>query len=452
MLTVTKGKKESSFRLLPSVFFSPLPAPSVEIGSTQTHRPSKNEMADLFRVITRFSQSFLEVNTISIDNWTFKCYYKISVVLAVFCSVIVTSRQFFGSPIKCDAGSAEDAVSKDVLESYCWMYASFDIPLSYKGVCSGKDQNDGIDGSIMYNSYYQWIPIYLVSLSVVFYLPRCLWMMMEGGLMKYFGKGTRNRTIEDSIEKRDRLVSYFCTDIHNKYDVYYYGFVFCEFLNFLILILVFSLTNVFLNYRYKYYGFRVIYYYLLPPEEQKKFAVNPMCYTFPRISSCDYYRFGTGGENSKINTQSLLQNNNKNSEKIEDFISKCPIGDWFILYQLSKNINRKFFMDFLQSVVRKVDPEQMRDDTGDNIMEMMLKPSYKSQDSDPRKAEEGEENGRSVSSVFGISSSDEEDNKMGDSKDRPNSPRHKRIQSTRNDSGKHLSPAYTQRKRSKSIY
>ncbi|XP_040576862.1 innexin inx2-like [Lepeophtheirus salmonis] len=446
MLTVTKGKKESSFRLLPSVFFSPLPAPSVEIGSTQTHRPLKNEMADLFRVITRFSQSFLEVNTISIDNWTFKCYYKISVVLAVFCSVIVTSRQFFGSPIKCDAGSAENAVSKDVLESYCWMYASFDIPLSYKGVCSGKDQNDGIDGSIMYNSYYQWIPIYLVSLSVVFYLPRCLWMMMEGGLMKYFGKGTRNRTIEDSIEKRDRLVSYFCTDIHNKYDVYYYGFVFCEFLNFLILILVFSLTNVFLNYRYKYYGFRVIYYYLLPPEEQKKFAVNPMCYTFPRISSCDYYRFGTGGENSKINVLCVLSlnvindkvflilwfwmfflfnlglcrlifrffqyccprfrfhvfkmrlnryfKNNKNSEKIEDFISKCPIGDWFILYQLSKNINRKFFMDFLQSVVRKVDPEQMRDDTGDNIMEMMLKPSYKSQDSDPRKAEEGEENGK----------------------------------------------------------
>ena len=47
--------------------------------------------------------------------------------------------------------------------------------------------------SIVYNSYYQWVPLYLVGLAVVFYLPRLLWLMIEGGLMEFFGKGTTTR-------------------------------------------------------------------------------------------------------------------------------------------------------------------------------------------------------------------------------------------------------------------
>ena len=73
---------------------------------------------------------------------------------------------------------ASAGVKDDVLESYCWMYAHFQIPKEYIGPCSGKDQ-ESIEGPI-YNSYYQWIPIYLMFLAILFYLPRMLWMVMEG--------------------------------------------------------------------------------------------------------------------------------------------------------------------------------------------------------------------------------------------------------------------------------
>ncbi len=63
-----------------------------------------------------------------------------------------------------------DGVRPEVLESYCWMYAHFKIPPEYKGPCAGQDQ-DQIEG-IIYNSYYQWVPIFLVVLAVLFYLPR----------------------------------------------------------------------------------------------------------------------------------------------------------------------------------------------------------------------------------------------------------------------------------------
>lgn len=74
--------------------------------------------------------------------------------------------------------------------------------------------------------------------------------------------------------------------------------------------------------------------------------------------------------------------------KIESFISKCKLGDWFVLYQLSKNLNRPFFMDFLtqlsirytekSAVVEEEDP----DDQGDNLVSMLLKPSYTTQESE----------------------------------------------------------------------
>ena len=117
---------------------------------------------------------------------------------------------FFFFPFLKNGGSVKD----DVLESYCWMYAHFKIPMEYQGPCSGKDQ-ENIEGPV-YNSYYQWVPIFLMFTAFMFYIPRCMWLMMEGGLMKFFGKGTTTRLIEEPEEKKQKLVQFFSENIHNK--------------------------------------------------------------------------------------------------------------------------------------------------------------------------------------------------------------------------------------------
>ena len=39
------------------------------------------------------------------------------------------------------------------------------------------------------------------------------------------------------------------------------------------------------------------------------------------------------------------------SDKIEMYIKQnCTLGDWFVLYQLSKNLNKPFFMEFLSKL------------------------------------------------------------------------------------------------------
>ena len=79
----------------------------------------------------------------------------------------------------------EDSIDDDVLNSYCWMYSSFDIPPDFTGPCTRRRY----DGTKLYNTYYQWVSIFLGTLSILFYIPRCIWMVLEGNLMAYIVKG-----------------------------------------------------------------------------------------------------------------------------------------------------------------------------------------------------------------------------------------------------------------------
>ena len=50
-------------------------------------------------------------------------------------------------------------------------------------------------------------------------------------------------------------------------------------------------------------------------------------------------------------------------EKIRAFIVECKLGDWFVLYQMSKNLNRPFFMDFLTCLSVRYSIRGNEDDT-----------------------------------------------------------------------------------------
>ncbi len=65
-------------------------------------------MASLMGVIPKAAKSFMDATSISVDNWTFKCFYKITTTICLACSVAATARQFFGSPIICDAGKVRE--------------------------------------------------------------------------------------------------------------------------------------------------------------------------------------------------------------------------------------------------------------------------------------------------------------------------------------------------------
>ena len=59
-------------------------------------------------------------------------------------------------------------------------------------------------------------------------------------------------------------------------------------------------------------------------------------------------------------------------DKIKAYIDDCKLGDWFVLYQMSKNLNRPFFMDFLTMLSIRVslkgDEVDTDSDTGTSLM------------------------------------------------------------------------------------
>ena len=71
------------------------------------------------------------------------------------------------------------------------------------------------------------------------------------------------------------------------------------------------------------YGPRVLHYYQLPSEERQFFASNPMCEVFPRISACNFVRYGTAGRQENLNAICVLSLN-----MINDKVSKSRSVYW----------------------------------------------------------------------------------------------------------------------------
>ena len=104
-------------------------------------------MATTVGLIKGATEVILGIGEVSIDNFTFKLFYKWSVSLFITGSVVVCSSQFFGDPIACETVilslrhlffpvennfQADDSVDEEVLNAYCWMYTTLDLPQDFK--------------------------------------------------------------------------------------------------------------------------------------------------------------------------------------------------------------------------------------------------------------------------------------------------------------------------------
>lgn len=66
------------------------------------------------------------VDTVQKDNAVFKLHYRFTVMLLVVFSVLVTTKQYFGDPIKCDIGGSSKDLQSTV-ETFCWIYGTYTV-------------------------------------------------------------------------------------------------------------------------------------------------------------------------------------------------------------------------------------------------------------------------------------------------------------------------------------
>lgn len=346
-------------------------------------------------------KGLIKLEDVQTDNNVFRLHYKLTTLILCVFSLIVTSRQYIGNPIEC----VVRGVPSDVMNSYCWIYSTFTLPnqigarigtdVAHPGVAPYVDGED----KVHYHKYYQWVCFILFFQAVAFYFPRFMWKTWENGRIKSLVLELDSQIIEEDIKNfhKKQLVNYFTTNMHG-HNFYAMRFFLCEFVNFVNVVAQMYLTDYFLDGEFSTYGYDVFKFSEMKPELRD----DPMSRVFPKVSKCTFQKFGPSGSIIKIDGLCLLTLNIVNEKifvflwfwfmfvailsglnlvyraavvliptlrlhllsaksrltsrcALEKIIKKCKIGDWFVLYQLGKNINPLIFKELLSELADKLD-------------------------------------------------------------------------------------------------
>ncbi|XP_065209665.1 innexin inx2 [Planococcus citri] len=349
-------------------------------------------------------KGLLKIDSVCIDNNIFRLHYKATVIILVAFSLIVTSRQYIGDPIDCIV----DEIPLNVMDTYCWIYSTFTIPNRLGGRIGKDVVQPGVSSHVegedteKYHKYYQWVCFVLFFQAMFFYLPRYLWKTWEAGRLKMLALDLTCPIISDE-NKKDRirlLLDYFQTNLHCQ-NFYAIRFMICEVLNFVNVVAQIYFVDYFLDGEFSTYGSDVLKFTELEPEER----ADPMARVFPKVTKCTFHKYGPSGSVQKFDGLCVLPLNIVN-EKIYVFLwfwfilltvltglciiyraaivmspalrlyllrarsrlssqkdvqiiaDKFQLGDWFILYQLGKNIDPLIFKELVSSLANKLNGKE----------------------------------------------------------------------------------------------
>lgn len=150
----------------------------------------------------------------------------------------------------------------------------------------------------------------------MFYIPRYLWKIWEGGRLKnlVMGLNAPIMTEKDKDDQVSLLVQYLKCNLRH-HNGYYYYYMMCEFLNFFNVVLQMYLVDAFLGGAFSTYGLDVLKY----SEMDQRERVDPMIAVFPRMTKCTFHRYGASGDVQRHDALCILPLNIVN-EKIYIFL------------------------------------------------------------------------------------------------------------------------------------
>ncbi|XP_013198065.1 innexin inx2 [Amyelois transitella] len=364
-------------------------------------------MIDLFMPF----RAFLKYENVCTDNNVFRMHYKVTVIMLLVFTLLVTSKQFFGEPIHCMADSEKDT-DKDAVNSYCWIYGTYTlksrlggkqgINYAYVGVGPESFNDEQIK-----HTYYQWVCFVLLGQAVMFYTPRYLWKIWEGGRLKALAADLSSPIVSKELwsDFRRELVSYLThTNIytHNTYALRY---ALCEFLNLANVVGQIFLLDKFLGGAFRNYGAAIAAFTHTPkvPDNMIDYdLINPMDQFFPKLTKCWLRKYGPTGTLQLKDRLCVLPLNIVNERiflilwfwliflalvsamallfrllvislaplrtfmimgqlryvrrsVVSKIVNTFGYGDWFILYSLGKNVNPIIYKELILELGKELD-------------------------------------------------------------------------------------------------
>ncbi|CAG2167239.1 unnamed protein product [Oppiella nova] len=239
-------------------------------------------------------------DTACIDNTVFRLHYKATIIGLTVAAIIVSSLHLFGYTIHC---MGKDDIPGDVMNAQCWLRSTFKLPVDINNQLNNRKLPDNT-----YKSYYQWVWLLLFVQAILFYIPRFIWRMWEGGLCSKLTTGLDDPLIKD-VDKQDkiaRLVKYIYSHM-NKHNIYFIGYVICEVLNFVNVVGQLVFIDKFMGKT----GFKMFKNTLMDQEMRDDTLIS----VFPRTIRCIFHKLGVSGDVQKHSLLCVLPLNSV-SERI----------------------------------------------------------------------------------------------------------------------------------------
>jgi len=316
------------------------------------------------------------------NSWIFTLYSRLTVGILVTSFTLVSTYGYTqpgGSPVQCMADK-KIGLPPRTLNTFCWFSSTYTLPRYWTGR-PGLAWGVGISSSSderIYHAYYQWVPYFLVLLVVLFSIPNFLWENNYSQILQSLSNGLEEK--EPRVEK----IAHYILSGNNQNMTFLRGILWCEALYVIIVGVAIVILNSLLGGNFYKYGIEVLSW----QNQDAEYRVDPMSRIFPRITKCDFYRFGPSGTIVNYDALCILGVNVLN-EKIFLFLwfwflltltlsvvllsvrLSCavssrartvtglfifPVGlelraeDWTIVQQLSYSVEQNVFLDLLKEI------------------------------------------------------------------------------------------------------
>ncbi|CAF1032089.1 unnamed protein product [Adineta steineri] len=234
--------------------------------------------------------------------------HKYTVTIILVFAAIITTQQYFGSPITCWVPAQFTGGYEKYANDICWIMNTYYVPMENDIPHVETTRYERM------LKYYQWSPFILLFMALCFYFPRMLWRSLNNksglDIEKLVEAALKQ---EQEIEEREKTVDYISNSIRvyienrysspaqsprNSFQKFCYNLTFWRhrhlssyivvlftFVKFLFLInslIQIFLLNTFLGNDYHLFGFEVINKFVrgLDWGESKR---------FPRVTLCDFH-------------------------------------------------------------------------------------------------------------------------------------------------------------------
>ncbi|XP_055523325.1 innexin inx2-like [Wyeomyia smithii] len=352
--------------------------------------------------LTNSLREMLQVKPVDTTNTVWRLHSRATLYVLIFSTILLSARAYFGEPIDCIT-SGSSAI-KSSINSYCWTlgtYISKDpqfVDAKWDFVKIGRKMGQIPKEQRVYQKYYQWVSFLLTIQAFLLSLPKHLWRCFEGCRMATLCSGLTSIFPPDAwtTKRKRRTLHYLRQEPRSKQLKYAYLFIFCELLNFALVLLNMLLLNFIITGFW--YNYQPAMQALMTLDMDTWMTHNSL--VFPKIAKCEFSTVGPSGSTQNHDALCLLPQNIVNEKifaflwlwficlavisgmqiifrmfqlscqcvrekllyfqlgsisygRVQRLVREANFGQWFMLYQMSKNINQDVMEDIVIGLTKQ---------------------------------------------------------------------------------------------------